>query len=42
MFGSVEQKADYKKAMSGYVIGAILVFAVTTIANLLYNIGQSI
>lgn len=42
MLGSVEEKAEYKKTMMGYLIGALLLFASTTIANILYNIGTSI
>lgn len=41
MIGSVEEKAEYKKAMITYLIGAILVFSVTTIPNILYQIGTS-
>lgn len=42
MLGSVEEKAEYKKTMMTYLIGAILVFSVTTIPNILYNIGMSL
>lgn len=42
MMGSIEEKAEYKKAMTGYVIGAILLFGITSIANILYNIGRAI
>ena len=38
MLGSIEEKAEYKKTMLGYVIGAILLFSATTLPNLLYNI----
>ena len=41
MLGSVEEKADYKSAMIPYLIGAILVFSITTLPNLIYNITQS-
>ena len=37
MTGSVEEKAEYKKTMMPYVIGAALVFAASAIANILYN-----
>lgn len=37
MMGSAEEKADYKKTMIPYVIGAILIFAASTIANIVYN-----
>lgn len=42
MLGSIEEKAEYKKSMTGYVIGAIMLFGITTIANILYKIGTSI
>ena len=42
MLGSVEEKAEYKKTMITYLIGAIMVFSVTTIPNILYKIGTSI
>ncbi len=40
--GSIEEKAEYKKTILGYVIGAALLFWVTTIPNILYQIGTSI
>lgn len=42
MLGSVEEKAEYKKTMMGYLIGALLLFMTTTIANILYIIGTSL
>lgn len=42
LLGSVDEKAEYKKTMMGYVIGALMLFSITTIANILYNIGTSI
>ena len=42
MFGSIEEKAEYKKTATMYIIGAVLVFSVTTIPNILYKIGSSI
>ena len=42
MLGSVEEKAEYKKTMIGYVIGAMLLFGITTIANILYTIAGNI
>ena len=42
MFGSVEEKAEYKKTATMYLLGALLVFGVTTIPNILYKIGTSI
>ena len=37
--GSVEERAEYKKTASTYLIGAFLLFSVSTIPNILYNIG---
>ena len=42
MAGSVEEKAEYKKTIMIYVIGAILTFSVTTIPNIIYNIAIKI
>lgn len=42
MMGSVEEKAEYKKTMMGYAIGALMLFSLTTIPNILYTIGTSI
>ena len=42
MLGSTEEKAEYKKTMIGYLIGALLLFSATTLPNMLYDIGQSI
>lgn len=38
MIGSVEEKAEYKRMMMPYLIGAILVFSATTIPNIIYKI----
>ena len=37
MMGSAEEKAEYKKTMMPYIIGAALVFASSTIAGVLYG-----
>lgn len=42
MFGSVEEKAEYKKTAIYYILGAVLIFSVTTIPNALYAIGISL
>ena len=42
MLGSVEQKAEYKKTMLGYVIGVFLLGAITTITNIIYNFAISL
>lgn len=41
MIGSVEEKAEYKKTMLGYFIGAILLFGTTTIVNIFYQIATN-
>ena len=41
MIGSAEEKAEYKKTMIPYLVGAILLFAATTIVNVVYNIANS-
>ena len=41
MMGSAEEKAEYKKTMIPYLVGAILIFASTTIVNVVYNIANS-
>ena len=42
MMGSVEEKAQYKKSMLPYVIGAILIFSATTITTVIYNMAKGI
>ena len=42
MMGSAEEKAEYKKTMMPYVIGAVLIFAAATIANAIYNFASGI
>ena len=42
MLGSVEEKAEYKKTMMPYIIGAIMVFATSNIVSILYNLGKEI
>lgn len=38
MMGSVEEKASYKKAMLPYLIGAIMLFAITNILAIVVNL----
>ena len=38
MMGSLEEKAQYKKTLLPYVIGACLVFGASVITSILYNI----
>ena len=37
MLGSAEEKAEYKKTMIPYLIGAILVFSASNIAGFVFN-----
>lgn len=39
MTGSVEEKAEYKKTLLPYTIGAGLVFAASAIAQIVYNLA---
>ena len=40
MMGSAEEKAEYKKTMIPYIVGAILIFAATTLANMVYKFAN--
>ena len=42
MMGSAEEKAEYKKTFIPYVIGAVLVFAASALANIIYNAASGI
>ena len=42
MLGSVEEKAEYKKTLMPYIIGAGLVFAASAIATVVYNFASSV
>ena len=39
MTGSVEEKAEYKKTLVPYVIGAALVFTITNLLSIVYHIA---
>ena len=39
MIGSAEEKADYKKNMVPYLVGAVLIFAASTIAGIVYDMA---
>ncbi len=39
MMGSVEEKAEYKKTLMPYIIGAAFIFAASTIAGAIYRIA---
>ena len=42
MFGSVEERAEYKETMKPYIIGAVLVFGISNVTSILYDIGSEI
>ena len=42
MMGSAEERAEYKKTMMPYLVGAILIFAASTIANVVYQFSTSL
>jgi type IV secretory pathway VirB2 component (pilin) len=42
MLGSTEEKANYKKSLLPYIIGASLVFAASSIAQLVYNLANQL
>ena len=42
MTGSVEERAEYKKTMMPYVVGAVMVFAITNLLKILENVISGI
>lgn len=42
MMGSAEEKAEYKKTMIPYLIGAVLIFAASAIAKVVIQFASSI
>ena len=42
MMGSAEEKAEYKKTMLPYLIGALILFAAVQIAGYVYDIATSV
>lgn len=42
MLGSVEEKAEFKGVLPGYLIGAVLVLAITTIPSIIQEIAGSL
>ncbi len=38
MLGSASEKAEYKKRMMPYLIGAICLFSASTVANIIYTV----
>lgn len=42
MMGSAEEKAEYKKTMIPYIIGAVLIFAASNLASMIYSWANTI
>ena len=42
MVGSVEEKAEYKRTMIPFLIGAIIIFAASSIAGIIYQVAIKI
>ena len=42
MLGSVEEKAEYKKDLVPYFIGAALLFGICTVVKILQSLGDTI
>ena len=42
MMGSAEEKADYKKSMIPYLVGAVLIFAASTITGIVYDMAMAL
>lgn len=42
MMGSAEEKAEYKKTFIPYLIGAILVFAASNLASMIYGFASTL
>lgn len=42
MMGSAEEKAEYKKTLMPYIIGAALVFAASAIAGMIFGFTQNL
>jgi type IV secretory pathway VirB2 component (pilin) len=42
MYGSVEEKAEYKKSMMPYLIGAVLLFGSSNLIQIIYDIMTTV
>ena len=42
MMGSAEERAEYKKTLFPYFIGAILIFAATNLADMIYSWASTV
>ena len=41
MLGSVEEKAEYKKTMSMYLLGTLILFSASTLPNIIYKFATA-
>ena len=42
MMGSASEKAEYKKTMIPYIVGAVLIFAGTSLLRVIYSLSTSV
>ena len=42
MMGSSSEKAEYKKTMITYIVGAVLIFAGTSLVRVIYSLSTSV
>ena len=42
MMGSASEKAEYKKTMIPYIVGAVLIFAGTSIVKVIYQLASQV
>lgn len=42
MMGSASEKAEYKKTMMPYIVGAVLIFAGTSLVRVIYSLSTSV
>ncbi len=42
MMGSAEEKAEYKKTLLPYIIGAVFIFAASTIASVIFGFANTL
>ena len=41
MLGSIEEKSQYKQSLGPYFIGAVMVFGISTVVTIIYNVASS-
>ena len=42
MYGSLEEKAEYKETMMPYIIGAVMVFTMSNLTGLIYSLAKNV